>query len=123
MSENCAMNGDDPDLPGFTFFKKTASVPTPTQYFAFIDESSETIDNAHFRIDFNYNYNYSAASVVDNPAAYHGRSGNLSYVDGHAASKQWKARPVTDMNPDGIWLMQHGSLPSDGTAWNSPIIP
>jgi len=121
MSENCAMNGDDADLPGFIFFKKTSSVPATSQYFVFIDESSVTIDNAHFRIDFNRNY--SAATVRDNPAAYHGRSGNHSFVDGHAAARKWQASPVTDMNPDGIWLMQHGSLPSDGTAWSSPLIP
>jgi prepilin-type N-terminal cleavage/methylation domain-containing protein/prepilin-type processing-associated H-X9-DG protein len=121
MSDNCAMNGDDTDLPGFTFFKKASSVPAATQYFVFIDESSETIDNAHFRIDFNQNY--AAAAVRDNPAAYHGMSGNVSFVDGHATAKRWNDNPVTDMNPDGIWLMQHGSLPSDGTAWSSPIIP
>jgi len=28
VSENCAMNGDDTDLPGFTFFRKTTGVPT-----------------------------------------------------------------------------------------------
>ncbi len=122
ISENCAMNGDDADLmANFKFFKKTSSVPSATQYFVFIDESSETIDNAHFRIDFNQNY--SAVNVRDNPAAYHGTSGNVSFVDGHAKSQKWHASPVTDMNPDGIWLIQHGSLPADGTAWNSPIVP
>jgi prepilin-type N-terminal cleavage/methylation domain-containing protein/prepilin-type processing-associated H-X9-DG protein len=121
-SENCAMNGDDADLMAdFIFFKKTTSVPSPTQYFVFIDESSTTIDNAHFRIGFSQNYN--AVSVVDNPAAYHGMSGNTSFVDGHAAARRWHATPVTDMDPDGIWLMQHGSLPADGSAWSSPIVP
>jgi prepilin-type N-terminal cleavage/methylation domain-containing protein/prepilin-type processing-associated H-X9-DG protein len=121
MSENCAMNGDDTDLSQFTFFKKTSSVPSAPQYFVFIDESSTTIDNGHFRIDFNENY--SAAIVRDSPAAYHGMSGNVSFVDGHAAPRRWHARPVTDMNPDGIWLMQHGSLPAAGTVWSGPIIP
>lgn len=121
-SENCAMNGDDADLmANFKFFKKTTSVPTPSQYFVFIDESSTTIDNGHFRIDFNQNYN--AVNVHDNPAAYHGGSGNTSFVDGHAASRHWHAKPVTDMNPDGLWLMQHGSIPADGSAWGSPIVP
>jgi prepilin-type N-terminal cleavage/methylation domain-containing protein/prepilin-type processing-associated H-X9-DG protein len=119
-SENCAMN-DDQMQDGFTNFKKTSSVPSSSQYFVFIDESSDTIDNAHFLIGFNENY--SAAAVVDNPAAYHGLSGNVSFVDGHATSKKWEERPVTDTDPDGIWLMQHGSLPSDGTAWGSPILP
>jgi prepilin-type N-terminal cleavage/methylation domain-containing protein/prepilin-type processing-associated H-X9-DG protein len=119
-SENCAMN-DDQMQAGFTNFKKTSSVPSSSQYFVFIDESSDTIDNAHFLIGFNEDYN--AATVVDNPAAYHGLSGNVSFVDGHATSKKWEERPVTDTDPDGIWLMQHGSLPSDGTAWGGPILP
>jgi len=118
------MNNDGTDAAlwtQFVLFHKSISVPSPSQYFTFIDESSATIDNAHFLIGFNQNY--AAASVVDNPAAYHGISGNTSFVDGHAAARHWHARPVTDMNPDGIWLMQHGSLPIDGTAWSGPIIP
>jgi len=120
ISENCAMNGDDADLmANFMFFKKTTSVPNTTQYFVFIDEDTGTIDNAHFRVDFDTTYN---ANVRDQPAAYHGKSGNVSFVDGHATSHRWHASPVTDKNPDGIWLMQHGSLPRGG-AWNAPIIP
>jgi len=86
----------------------------------FIDESSETIDNAHFLIAFDKTY---TTAIADKPATYHGGSGNTSFADGHASSHKWHAKPVTDMNPDGIWLMQHGSLPIDGTAWNGPIIP
>ena len=119
FSANCAMGGDVAD--GFTLFKKTADVHSPSQYFVFIDESSDTIDNGHFLIGFNTDYN--AAAISDTPAAYHGMSGNLSYVDGHAASKRWNEKPVTDPDPDGIWLMQHGSLPSDGTGWPNPILP
>jgi len=122
ISENCAMNGDDADLMvDFTFFKKNTAIPIPTQYFVFIDESSDTIDNAHFRIDFSKTY--SSVDVRDNPAAYHGRSGNVSYADGHAAAQRWHEKPVIDMDPDGIWLMQHGSLPLDGTGWPAPIVP
>jgi prepilin-type N-terminal cleavage/methylation domain-containing protein/prepilin-type processing-associated H-X9-DG protein len=120
MSANWAMNGDDV-TSGFTTFKKTSSVPSSSQYFVFIDESSDTIDNAHFKIGFDTDYNN--ATLYDNPAAYHGGSGNVSFVDGHATPKKWDASPVSDMEPDGIWLMQHGSLPADGTAWGSPLIP
>ena len=123
-SENCAMNNDGTDVAlwtQFVLFHKSTTVPSPSQYFTFIDESSATIDNAHFLIGFNQNY--AATSVVDNPATYHGMSGNTSFVDGHAASRRWHAKPATDMDPDGIWLMQHGSLPIDGTPWRGPIIP
>ena len=119
FSANCAMGGDA--AVGFTLFKKTGDVRSPSQYFVFLDESSETIDNAHFLVAFNTDY--TAATLEDNPAAYHGRSGNLSYVDGHAASKRWQEKPVTDTDPDGIWLMQHGSLPADGTGWPNPVLP
>jgi len=119
-SVNCAMNGDDTTLTDFTFFRKMGAVPGASQYFVFIDESSATLDNAHFLIGFNTDYN--AATVQDNPAAYHGGSGNTSFVDGHTASRHWHENLVTDMNPDGIWLMQHGSLPVDGTPWPGPFI-
>jgi prepilin-type processing-associated H-X9-DG protein len=114
------MNGDD-NLSNFTFFRKATSIPSPSQYFVFIDESSDTIDNAHFLIGFDTDYNN--ATIRDNPAVYHGMSGNLSYADGHAASKKWDSKPVDDTQPDGLWLMQHGSLPADGTAWPGPLIP
>ena len=112
------MNNNDPGDYGypadFMIFRKTTSMPAPTQYFVFIDESSATIDNAHFKIALDTTY---STAVVDNPAAYHGGSGNTSFADGHAASHHWHANPVTDINPDGIWLMQHGSQPADGSAW------
>jgi len=114
------MNSDD-NQPGFTYFRKAGSVPSSSHYFVFLDESSTTIDNAHFLI--NFSQNYSSTLMVDNPAAYHGKSGNLSYVDGHAAAQRWSAKPVTDTNPDGIWLEQHATLPADGTSWNSPVLP
>ena len=120
MSANAAMNSDD-NQPGFTYFRKASSVPSSSHYFVFLDESSSTIDNGHFLI--NFSQNYSATVMVDNPAAYHGKSGNLSYVDGHASAQRWSTKPVTDTNPDGIWLMQHATLPSDGSSWNSPVLP
>jgi prepilin-type N-terminal cleavage/methylation domain-containing protein/prepilin-type processing-associated H-X9-DG protein len=122
-SENWAMNNDDSagNYPAnFMLFRKVTSMPTPGQYFVFIDESSDTIDNAHFKIDLDTTY---SSTVLDNPAAYHGTSGNTSFADGHAAAHRWRAKPVADINPDGIWLMQHGSQPADGSAWPGPIIP
>ena len=119
-SENCAMNGNDTTLmANYVFFQKVSSVPSSSHYFVFIDESSATIDNAHFLINFDKTY---TAGVADNPAAYHGRSGNLSFADGHASAHRWQANPAADMNPDGIWLIQHGSLPADGSGWPAPII-
>ena len=115
-SENWAMNNDDPagNYPSdFMIFRKAASMPAPEQYFVFIDESDVTIDNAHFKIAFDTTY---GAAVIDNPAAYHGMSGCTSFADGHAAAHRWHANPAADTNPDGIWLMQHGSQPLN-SAW------
>ena len=124
-SENCAMNGDA--ASGFTLFKKVANVPSPTQYFVFIDESNDLdeqndpIDNSHFLINFNKFYDN--ATFGDHPATYHGMTGNTSFVDGHASPHKWNDKPVEDVDPDGIWLMQHGSLPSDGSSWPVPLYP
>ena len=120
FSANCAMHGNDTELmANFAFFAKVSAVPSPTRLFVFIDESSETIDNAHFLINFDKTY---TTRVEDYPAVYHGRSGNLSFVDGHASSRRWHSTPATDINPDGIWLMQHASVPADGSRWPTPII-
>ena len=118
-SENCAMNGDVAN--GFTLFKRVANITTPTQYFVFIDESNDLIDNAHFLISFTKNYN--SASFADYPATYHGISGNTSFADGHASPHKWSSKPVEDVDPDLIWLMQHGSYPNDGTGWTAPLLP
>ena len=122
-SENWAMNNDDPsgNYPAnFLIFRKTASMPSPSQFFVFIDESSATIDNAHFKIALDTTY---GSAVLDQPAAYHGGSGNTSFADGHVAARRWHANPVTDMNPDGIWLMQHGTLSTNGSGWPGPLVP
>ena len=122
-SENCAMNDLTTDSQTTTpiIFKKAASVPTPTEYFTFIDEDSELIDNAHFLIRFDRNYD--DATFQDHPAIYHGKTGNLAFVDGHASLHKWNAKPVDDNDPDGIWLMQHGSRPADGSGWPEPLLP
>jgi prepilin-type N-terminal cleavage/methylation domain-containing protein/prepilin-type processing-associated H-X9-DG protein len=119
-SENCAMHGNDTALmQNFVFFKKVAAVPMASDYFVFIDESVDTLDNAHFLINFDKTY---ASAMGDNPAVYHNRSGNISFADGHCSSRRWHQKPASDLNPDGIWLMQHGSYPADGTGWPAPII-
>ena len=124
VSENCAMNGNDTNfMENFMIFSKTAAIHSPSyspsQFFVFIDESVDTIDNAHFLINFDATY---GTDMADNPAAYHIMSGNTSFADGHAAAHHWRTKPVDDTNPDGIWLMQHGSLPANGTDWPAPII-
>lgn len=122
-AENWAMNNDDPPAnypAGYMIFRKATAMPSPTQYFVFIDESRTTIDNAHFKVALDATY---STAVYDNPAAYHGGSGSVSFADGHAASRRWRSNPVTTINPDGMWLMQHGSLALNGSAWPAPIIP
>jgi len=119
-SENSAMNSGD-NMPNFVQFKKASSIPMPTDYFVFIDESNDLIDNSHFLIGFDKNYDN--ATFQDHPAIYHGQTGNLSYADGHASAHKWNAKPVDDNDPDGIWLMQHGSRPADGSAWPAPLLP
>ena len=122
-SENCAMNNLIPETfqTPVIIFRKIASVPSPVQYFTFIDEDSSLIDNAHFLIGFDKDYE--AATFQDHPASYHIQSGNLAYADGHVAGKKWDGKTVDDNDPDGIWLMQHGSLPLDGLGWPAPIMP
>jgi prepilin-type N-terminal cleavage/methylation domain-containing protein/prepilin-type processing-associated H-X9-DG protein len=107
FSENCAMGSDAE--PGFTVFTTVASVPNPSDIFVFIDESYKTIDNSHFLIYFT-----PADDLVDRPAAYHGMSGNLSYVDGHVEGRHWLTDPSdrgVAANPqDASWVKSHASV-------------
>jgi len=129
MSINCAMAPDGAyRKPNFAYFLKTGDIVSPSQSFVFIDESSDSINDGFFRIDFTTTYAGAAGYCgVDRPAANHGRSGSLSYADGHAAPHRWHADPVTDGNPDWIWLMQQATYPRDAdgsaTSWPAPIIP
>ena len=109
----------------FRIFKNYNDVRNPAQYFVFLDERNDTINDGYFRVDLTENYG--SISLSDFPASYHLMAGGLSFADGHSEIHRWVDGRTTPAvtgngvaspnNPDYIWLMQHSSFPIDGTAW------
>jgi prepilin-type processing-associated H-X9-DG protein len=60
---------------------------SPNQIYVFIDEREDSIGDSHFHVDVQEQG--SAAKLWALPGAYHGGSGNVSYVDGHAETRRW----------------------------------
>jgi prepilin-type N-terminal cleavage/methylation domain-containing protein/prepilin-type processing-associated H-X9-DG protein len=98
MSMNCAMNGT---VNGGLTFRKTGDITRPVDFFVFIDESSDTINDAFFRVDMG-----SAQTPLDTPATYHGFLGNLSFADGHGESHRWRASSPGG-GADWTWVQEH----------------
>jgi prepilin-type N-terminal cleavage/methylation domain-containing protein/prepilin-type processing-associated H-X9-DG protein len=94
---NNHMNGPSFDGAG-RVFKKTASISKPSQFFVFIDEDSESINDSLFRVDV-----APGSNIQDRPGVYHNQKSSLSFADGHAESHLWTG----DFQKDRVWLKAH----------------
>jgi prepilin-type processing-associated H-X9-DG protein len=102
MSMNCAMNGT---VNGGLTFRKLTDITRPIEFFVFIDESADTINDAFFRVDMG-----SAQTPLDTPATYHGFLGNLSFADGHGESHRWRSSSPGS-GVDWAWVLAHTTEP------------
>jgi prepilin-type processing-associated H-X9-DG protein len=94
--------------------------PSPSDVFVFIEERTETINDATFSVHAKFDETQSATwEMVDLPAVLHKRGCNISFADGHTETHHWQdARTVEadhDTTPmpgsaDVLWLEQHSSL-------------
>ncbi len=128
-ARSVAMNsrmGDPAALnDGFAQFKKLGDLAHPEDYFVFIDERSDVIDDGYFRQDLTYAYG--DIHFWDWPASNHDRQGVLSFADGHVEAHKWRegetCPPVAQrgthvpVNKDAIWLFTRTSYATDGTSW------
>jgi prepilin-type N-terminal cleavage/methylation domain-containing protein/prepilin-type processing-associated H-X9-DG protein len=75
-------------------FGKDGDAPRPSQIFVFIDEHPASINDGGFghRIPDSLAQT-SVRGWVDFPAAFHGGSGALSFLDGHAELRRWLEKP------------------------------
>ena len=73
-------------------YKKTSEIlnPPPSEANTFVDESIETIDDGFFATNANDKPN----DWQNSPTARHGKSGVLSFADGHAENIRWSALNV-----------------------------
>jgi prepilin-type N-terminal cleavage/methylation domain-containing protein/prepilin-type processing-associated H-X9-DG protein len=107
----------------FENFRKSGEVPKPGEFLTFVDERADTIDDGTFSVDL---IDVGAGSTLVNiPASYHKRAGNITYVDGHGERHKWLDTRTTfplsstqlpwqigsPNNVDVAWLQQHFTVP------------
>lgn len=110
-------------------FKKATEMPRPTQYFVFVDENENYVNDTYFRLMYPTGApGYSTLTIHDEPGVYHGPASGFSFADGHAALHRWKSPDLFNTQPpfnapsgsiDVIWLWQHATDPKNG-AWPGP---
>jgi len=108
--------GRNANNPAYRQFFKLSDIPQPSQIFALIDEHPDSINDGYFL------NRLADEEWLDLPASNHGRAANLSFADGHMATRTWihpSTRPPakpdaaalpfavpTDEPSDYRWLME-----------------
>jgi prepilin-type N-terminal cleavage/methylation domain-containing protein/prepilin-type processing-associated H-X9-DG protein len=116
--------GKNEFFPAYRQWLKLSSVPSPANYWVFIDEHPDSINDGYF---LNNPPGIGNGSWVDLPASYHGGACGLSYADGHSAIHKWKSyatkvpvRYLTNPSFPGFdvpgqqdykWLMEQTAVP------------
>jgi prepilin-type N-terminal cleavage/methylation domain-containing protein/prepilin-type processing-associated H-X9-DG protein len=102
----------------YRLYRKMSDIirPRPSDAFVFIDENADSINDGFFFVSM-----FSTTKWYDLPASYHGRSGALSFADGHVELKAWSdpgiagrrvsrtdpGKGIVDAGKDLIWLQSH----------------
>jgi prepilin-type N-terminal cleavage/methylation domain-containing protein/prepilin-type processing-associated H-X9-DG protein len=105
ISMNCAMSGRIFGGGGLVFIK-TSDITRPAQFFVFLDESNETINDGFFRVDMT-----SDQTPLDKPATYHNQAGSLAFADGHAEVRRWISLD-SGSGRDWLWVKDHTTEPT-----------
>ena len=101
----------------FRTFGRDSDFVFPAGTFVFIDEDFNSINDGHFGHPgyAPQNPTLSSARWVDYPAVFHGQAGGVTFADGHAEIRRWRALryPLTGLpssavsaaqRPDWEWL-------------------
>jgi len=79
----------------WTTFRRFSDIrkPTPSRAMLMIDEREDSINDGYF------SFLMGEQVIVDYPGAYHGRSSNINFADGHSEKKKWTdPRTVPTLN-------------------------
>lgn len=112
----------------YVTFRSFEQIYTPSRTFTILEERFDSINDAYFAIDLSNTGSPDGTGrsnpyyIIDYPASYHNKRGNLAFADGHIESKQWvesstvpalgavKPRSYTSANDrDMAWLQEHAS--------------
>ena len=110
--------------PGYTVFKRDATIGKPSDKFVFMHESPQTIEDCIFRLDLgtagtggaNPSWRAAQNTFENPPAALHAGSTAIGFADGHVESRKWNLLttwngvPVVANNQIDIdWLKSRAS--------------
>lgn len=116
-----------PYTSGYTQFRKSTQVWSPSKCWVFVDEREDSINDAWFAVNMDgYDpMNAGAYIIVDYPASYHNKAGGLAFFDGHSEIRKWldprtypilrpgEALPLGQASPrnvDVAWLQERSSI-------------
>jgi prepilin-type N-terminal cleavage/methylation domain-containing protein/prepilin-type processing-associated H-X9-DG protein len=124
--------GVNTNNPNYLQFFKITQIPRPADFFVFLDEHPDSIDDGYFLNKdpgATYGYYQAGAEWIDLPASYHNNAAAFSFADGHASLHRWLksntihppapnvanlpiAIPATpaDERTDFDWVLQHMSI-------------
>jgi len=132
ISANCYMNGLETigvnafwQSDDYITFRKQEDLhrASPALMFVFVDEREDSINDGYFASDLRNQQGL--FTMVDFPASYHNRAANMTFADGHAASRRWTDPRTTPPlqrgvllqlnipsadNPDLRWLQERTSV-------------
>ncbi len=106
--------------PDWTQFLKIVQVPHPANFYTFIEEHPDTINDGYFMNTWN------EVKWGNLPASYHNGSANIAWADGHVERHRWSAdtiRPPVEGGAGGgfvpspptdyLWLRDRTSIKMD----------
>lgn len=74
--------------PTYRLYAKDADIVKPTQTFVFVEEHSDSINDAAFAVQM-VQPAATSGNIIDMPAAYHNGACSFSFADGHAEIHRW----------------------------------
>lgn len=73
----------------FVTFRKLGQIPSATDYWVFMDERAESLNDGYFATDMEAAYR-----IVDYPGSYHDQGTGVTFSDGHVEYHRW-VEPTT----------------------------
>jgi prepilin-type N-terminal cleavage/methylation domain-containing protein/prepilin-type processing-associated H-X9-DG protein len=74
--------------PPYRVYAKDGDIVKPSQTFVFVEEHSDSINDAAFAVQMILP-NATSGNIIDMPAAYHNGACSFSFADGHSEIHRW----------------------------------
>lgn len=102
----------------FSLFFKLSTVKSPANFFLFLDEREDSINDGWYASNPDTRYN-----IIDYPASYHGQAAGYSFADGHSEIHRFKdSRTCPTLKPNQLLALNvtlRGNLDIDWMQWKA----